>query len=154
MDQVRALNFMNNAAFLSLEKGVFKSWRKASLDMYAPLSLQHSQVSCILFQVQRQKIVFADNLLFSLVVAAGCLGSADKLGVLPASHSGASNSPFPLSAAAVGAGSAAALPCLGGQGESTTHTTLGSSRSHTRHLSNRARAIISVGEICCSSSCI
>lgn len=90
--------------------------------MYASLSLQHSQVSCILFQVQRQKIVFADNLLFSLVVAAGCLGSADKLGVLPASHSGASNSPFPLSAAAVGAGSAAALPGWARGGHKSHHT--------------------------------
>lgn len=47
--------------------------------MCAPLSLQHLQVHHIFSQVQRQKTVFADNLLFSLVVAAGCLRPADKL---------------------------------------------------------------------------
>lgn len=88
MDQVKALNFTNNVAFLSLEKGIFKSQRKASLDMHAPLFfLQHSWVHHIPFQLQRQKTVFADNLLFSLVMAAGSLGPADKLKRLMASPS-------------------------------------------------------------------
>lgn len=60
--------------------------------MYAPLSLQRSWVRRILFQVQRQKIVFADNLHFSSVAAAGCLGPADKLKGLTASSS---KHPFP-----------------------------------------------------------
>jgi len=47
--------------------------------MYAPLSLQHSSAHRMLFQVQRQKIVFADYLLSSWVAAAGCGGPADRL---------------------------------------------------------------------------
>lgn len=104
---------MNNAAFLSLEKGIFKSWRKASLDMYAPLSLQHWRVRHILFQVQRQKIVFADYLLFSLVAAAGCLGPADKLQGLMASPSKHSFSFLPLRWGPV----LSMLPCWSGEGE-------------------------------------
>lgn len=71
---------MNNAAFffLSLEKGIFKSQRKASLDMYAPLFVPRSRVRDILFLLLRQKTAFVDSLLFSLAMAAGSSGPADK----------------------------------------------------------------------------
>ena len=81
--------------------------------MYAPLSLQHSQVHHILFQVQRQKIVFADNLLFSLVAAVGCLGPADKLKGLMASPSNHSFSFLLLQCGLA----LSMLPCSSGEGE-------------------------------------
>lgn len=81
--------------------------------MYAPLSLQHLRVHHILFQVQRQKIVFADNLLFSLVAAAGCLGPADKLEGLMASPSKRSFSFLPLQCGLA----LSMLPCSSGEGE-------------------------------------
>lgn len=79
--------------------------------MYAPLSLQHLRVHHILFQVQRQKIVFADNLLFSSVAAGCCLGAADKLKGLKASPSKHS---FPFCCCSVGWLSQCCLALLGG----------------------------------------
>lgn len=147
MDQVRTLNFMNNAAFLSLGKEYLNLEEKLHWTCMLLFLCNIHKSLTFSSRFQRQKIVFADSLLFSLLVAAGSLGLADKLGALPASRS---EHPFP---SLLLQGVALLLACPGGQREGTSDTTLGGSRSH-QHLSNRARANISVGEICCSGSCM